>query len=143
MYIFLSNKEDSSSFAFPCYFIVYVRFFVLVSFGSSSGFVVLAFPCNQFLSQEPGTSEEAHQFACTRFKAEYPVFQKVRVNGQNAAPVYKFLKSKKPSFLGSRIKWNFTKFLVGKDGQVIDRYGTTVSPLSIQKDIEKALAQEL
>ncbi|XP_010468890.1 PREDICTED: probable glutathione peroxidase 5 isoform X2 [Camelina sativa] len=105
------------------------------------GLVVLAFPCNQFLYQEPGTSEEAHQFACTRFKAEYPVFQKVRVNGQNAAPVYKFLKSKKPSFLGTRIKWNFTKFLVSKDGQVIDRYGPTVSPHSIQNDIEKALAQ--
>ncbi|KAG2252592.1 hypothetical protein Bca52824_082728 [Brassica carinata] len=91
------------------------------------------------LNQEPGTSQDAHEFACTRFKAEYPVFQKVRVNGQNAAPVYRFLKSKKPSFLGSRIKWNFTKFLVGKDGQVIDRYGPTVPPLSIEKDIKKAL----
>nr|VDC99923.1 unnamed protein product [Brassica rapa] len=97
------------------------------------GLVILAFPCNQFLNQEPGTSQDAHEFACTRFKAEYPVFQKVRVNGQNAAPVYKFLKSKKPSFLGSRIKWNFTKFLVGKDGQVIDRYGPTVPPLSIEQ----------
>ncbi|XP_024012947.1 probable glutathione peroxidase 5 isoform X2 [Eutrema salsugineum] len=96
------------------------------------GFVILAFPCNQFMYQEPGTSQDAHAFACTRFKAEYPVFQKVRVNGQNAAPVYKFLKSKKPTFLGTRIKWNFTKFLVGKDGQVIDRYGPTVPPLSIE-----------
>ncbi|CAN7052600.1 unnamed protein product [Brassica rapa subsp. trilocularis] len=96
------------------------------------GLVILAFPCNQFLNQEPGTSQDAHEFACTRFKAEYPVFQKVRVNGQNAAPVYKFLKSKKPSFLGSRIKWNFTKFLVGRDGQVMDRYGPTVPPLSIE-----------
>ncbi|CAH8378943.1 unnamed protein product [Eruca vesicaria subsp. sativa] len=104
------------------------------------GFVVLAFPCNQFLNQEPGTSQDAHEFACTRFKAEYPVFQKVRVNGQNAAPVYKFLKSKKPSFLGSRIKWNFTKFLVDKDGQVIDRYGPTVPPLSIEV---KTLVQNL
>jgi len=90
MYIFLSNKEDSSSFAFPCYFIVYVRFFVLVSFGSSSGFVVLAFPCNQFLSQEPGTSEEAHQFACTRFKAEYPVFQKVPQQTRHFSSSYAF-----------------------------------------------------
>ncbi|KAF3518454.1 hypothetical protein DY000_02062013, partial [Brassica cretica] len=108
----------------------------------NQGLVILAFPCNQFLNQEPGTSQDAHEFACTRFKAEYPVFQKVRVNGQNAAPVYKFLKSKKPSFLGSRIKWNFTKFLVGKDGQVIDRYGPTVPPLSIEKDIKKALGDE-
>ncbi|XP_013636062.1 PREDICTED: probable glutathione peroxidase 5 isoform X1 [Brassica oleracea var. oleracea] len=105
------------------------------------GFVILAFPCNQFMYQEPGTSQDAHAFACTRFKAEYPVFQKVCVNGQNAAPVYKFLKSKKPTFFGTRIKWNFTKFLVGKDGQVIDRYGLTVPPLSIEKDIIKALGE--
>ncbi|CAD5321712.1 unnamed protein product [Arabidopsis thaliana] len=90
-------------------------------------------------TKEPGTSQEAHEFACERFKAEYPVFQKVRVNGQNAAPIYKFLKASKPTFLGSRIKWNFTKFLVGKDGLVIDRYGTMVTPLSIEKDIKKAL----
>ncbi|KAG5402633.1 hypothetical protein IGI04_017240 [Brassica rapa subsp. trilocularis] len=103
------------------------------------GFEILAFPCNQFLYQEPGTSQDAHDFACTRFQAEYPVFQKVRVNGQNAAPLYKFLKASKPTFLGSRIKWNFTKFLVSKDGIVIDRYGTMVTPLSIEKDIKKAL----
>ncbi|XP_010524011.1 PREDICTED: probable glutathione peroxidase 5 [Tarenaya hassleriana] len=106
-----------------------------------SGFEILAFPCNQFLNQEPGTSQEAHQFACTRFKAEYPVFHKVRVNGENAAPVYKFLKASKPGLLGSRIKWNFTKFLVGKDGRVIDRYGPTTPPLSIEKDIKKALGE--
>ncbi|KAH0828860.1 hypothetical protein HID58_031411 [Brassica napus] len=97
------------------------------------GFEILAFPCNQFLYQEPGTSQDAHDFACTRFQAEYPVFQKVRVNGQNAAPLYKFLKASKPTFLGSRIKWNFTKFLVSKDGIVIDRYGTMVTPLSIER----------
>ncbi|KAL1197634.1 putative glutathione peroxidase 4 [Cardamine amara subsp. amara] len=105
------------------------------------GFEILAFPCNQFLYQEPGTSQEVHQNACTRFKAEYPVFQKVRVNGQKTAPVYRFLKSKKPNFLGTRIRWNFTKFLVGKDGQVIDRYGPTVPPLSIQKHIKEALRE--
>ncbi|CAH2063004.1 unnamed protein product [Thlaspi arvense] len=105
------------------------------------GFVILAFPCNQFMKQEPGTSEAAHAFACTRFKAEYPVFQKVRVNGHNAAPLYKFLKSRKPTFLGTRIQWNFTKFLVGKDGLVIDRYGPTVPPLSIETDIKMALAE--
>ncbi|KAL1226322.1 putative glutathione peroxidase 4 [Cardamine amara subsp. amara] len=103
-------------------------------------FEILAFPCNQFLYQEPGTSQEAHEFACTRYKAEYPVFQKVRVNGQNAAPLYKFLKASKPTFLGSRVKWNFTKFLVGKDGLVIDRYGPMVT-LSMEKDIKKALEE--
>ncbi|KAJ3683844.1 hypothetical protein LUZ60_014071 [Juncus effusus] len=102
-------------------------------------FEILAFPCNQFLKQEPGTSEEAADFACTRFKAEYPIFQKVRVNGPKTAPVYKFLKESKPEFWGNRIKWNFTKFLVDKNGKVIARYGTTTKPLSIEKDILKAL----
>ncbi|XAR61230.1 Glutathione peroxidase [Bertholletia excelsa] len=110
------------------------------------GFEVLAFPCNQFLYQEPGTSLEAQEFACTTYQAEYPIFQKVRVNGPNAAPVYKFLKSNKGAgkggFLGSRIKWNFTKFLVDKDGKVIRRYGTSTAPLSIEGDIRKALGEE-
>ncbi|XP_072975553.1 probable glutathione peroxidase 5 [Typha angustifolia] len=104
-------------------------------------FEILAFPCNQFLRQEPGTDQEIKEFACTRFKAEYPIFQKVRVNGPNTAPVYKFLKTSKPGFLGSRIKWNFTKFLVGKEGEVIARYGTSTAPLSIEKDIKKALGE--
>ncbi|OIT28769.1 PREDICTED: probable glutathione peroxidase 5 [Nicotiana attenuata] len=105
------------------------------------GFEVLAFPCNQFLKQEPGTSEEAQQFACTRFKAEYPIFQKVRVNGPDAAPVYQFLKSSKGGFLGSSIKWNFTKFLIDKEGKVIKRYGSTTTPLAIEADIKKALGE--
>ncbi|KAL3531369.1 hypothetical protein ACH5RR_010691 [Cinchona calisaya] len=103
------------------------------------GFEILAFPCNQFLKQEPGTSKEAEQFACTRFKAEYPIFQKVRVNGPNAAPVYKFLKDSKGGFFGSSIKWNFTKFLVDKEGRVIRRYAPTTSPLSIEADIPKTV----
>ncbi|KAH7517188.1 hypothetical protein FEM48_Zijuj09G0036000 [Ziziphus jujuba var. spinosa] len=105
------------------------------------GFEILAFPCNQFLKQEPGTSLDAEEFACTRYKAEYPIFQKVRVNGQEAAPVYKFLKASKSGFLGARIKWNFTKFLVDGEGHVIGRYSTTTSPLSIENDIKKALGE--
>ncbi|KAJ0113390.1 probable glutathione peroxidase 5 [Pistacia vera] len=103
------------------------------------GFEVLAFPCNQFLKQEPGSSEEAQEFACTRYKAEYPIFQKVRVNGPTTAPVYKFLKANSSGFFGSRIKWNFTKFLVDKEGHVIGRYGTTTPPMAIEADIKKAL----
>ncbi|KAF2314899.1 hypothetical protein GH714_037109 [Hevea brasiliensis] len=103
------------------------------------GFEILAFPCNQFLKQEPGTSEDAQQFACTRYKAEYPIFQKVRVNGPNTAPVYKFLKASKCGIMGSGIKWNFTKFLVNKEGQVIGRYSPITRPLSIEADIKKAL----
>ncbi|CAI0395330.1 unnamed protein product [Linum tenue] len=78
------------------------------------GFEILAFPCNQFLNQEPGSSEEAQEFACTRYKAEYPIFHK------------------KSGFLGSRIKWNFTKFLINKDGQIVGRFGPTVAPLAIE-----------
>ncbi|KAA8550895.1 hypothetical protein F0562_002579 [Nyssa sinensis] len=105
------------------------------------GFEILAFPCNQFLRQEPGSSQEAQEFACTRFKAEYPIFQKVRVNGPDTAPIYKFLKANKGGFLGARIKWNFTKFLVDKDGQVIARYSPTTAPLAIEADIQKTLGE--
>ncbi|KAL1214811.1 putative phospholipid hydroperoxide glutathione peroxidase 6 [Cardamine amara subsp. amara] len=103
------------------------------------GFEILAFPCNQFGGQEPGTNEEILQFACTRFKAEYPIFDKVDVNGDNAAPIYKFLKSCKGGLLGDGIKWNFAKFLVDKDGKVVDRYAPTTTPLSIEKDLKKLL----
>ncbi|GJU17597.1 probable glutathione peroxidase 5 [Tanacetum coccineum] len=91
---------------------------------NTKGLEILAFPCNQFLKQEPASSE------------------KVRVNGPNAAPVYKFLKASKGTLFGSSIKWNFTKFLVDKEGRVIGRYGTTTSPLSIEGDIQKALDKE-
>ncbi|KAJ4783351.1 Glutathione peroxidase [Rhynchospora pubera] len=104
-------------------------------------FEILAFPCNQFLAQEPGTSEEVKEFACTRYKAEYPMFQKVKVNGPNTAPVYQFLKASKWSICGTRIKWNFTKFLVDKDGKVIARYGPVTKPLSMESDIRKALGE--
>ncbi|GER38871.1 glutathione peroxidase [Striga asiatica] len=103
------------------------------------GLEILAFPCNQFGSQEPGTNEEIQEFVCTRFKAEYPVFDKVEVNGPNADPVYKYMKSIKSSIFGDSIKWNFSKFLVDKEGRVVDRYAPTTSPLSIEKDIKKLL----
>ncbi|KVH95382.1 Glutathione peroxidase [Cynara cardunculus var. scolymus] len=103
------------------------------------GLEVLAFPCNQFGGQEPGSNEQIQEFACTRFKAEYPVFSKVNVNGKEADPLYKFLKSSKGGFLGDSIKWNFTKFLVNNEGEVVDRYAPTTSPLSIEKDIKKLL----
>ncbi|RWR91806.1 putative phospholipid hydroperoxide glutathione peroxidase [Cinnamomum micranthum f. kanehirae] len=105
----------------------------------NQGFEILAFPCNQFGGQEPGTNEEILETACTRFKAEYPIFDKVDVNGNNAAPVYKFLKSSKGGLFGDGIKWNFAKFLVDKEGHVVDRYAPTTSPLSIEKDIKKLL----
>ncbi|KAK6930596.1 Glutathione peroxidase [Dillenia turbinata] len=103
------------------------------------GLEILAFPCNQFGKQEPGSNEEIEETVCTRFKAEFPVFDKIEVNGKNADPLYQFLKAEKGGFLGDGIKWNFTKFLVNKEGQVVDRFAPTTSPLKINKDIEKLL----
>ncbi|KAG6501395.1 hypothetical protein ZIOFF_041275 [Zingiber officinale] len=103
------------------------------------GFEILAFPCNQFMSQEPGSNEEIQEVDCTIFKAEFPIFDKIEVNGKNAAPLYKFLKSQQGGILGDAIKWNFTKFLVNKNGKVVDRYAPTTSPLKIEKDIQKLL----
>jgi glutathione peroxidase len=103
-------------------------------------FEILAFPSNQFGGQEPGSNEQIKEFACTRFKAEFPLFDKVDVNGNNQAPLYKYLKSQKGGgLLGDNIKWNFAKFLVDKNGKVVDRYAPTTSPSKIQKDIKKLL----
>ncbi|XP_057760138.1 probable phospholipid hydroperoxide glutathione peroxidase, partial [Arachis stenosperma] len=101
-----------------------------------AGLEILAFPCNQFGAQEPGTNEEIANFVCTRFKAEFPIFDKVDVNGENAAPLYKFLKSSKG---GDNIRWNFSKFLVDREGHVVHSYEPTTSPLSIEKDIKNLL----
>lgn len=105
------------------------------------GFEILAFPCNQFLQQEPGTVEETVQFVCERFNAEYPIFEKVKVNGSNAAPLYKYLKANGGGFMGTSIKWNFTKFLISKQGNVLRRLGPTTEPSTIEIDIQKALEE--
>ncbi|KAK9077814.1 hypothetical protein SSX86_006152 [Deinandra increscens subsp. villosa] len=96
------------------------------------GLEILAFPCNQFGFQEPGSNDQIKQFACTRFKAEFPIFDKVDVNGPFTAPVYQFLKSSSGGFLGDLVKWNFEKFLVDKNGKVVERYPPTTSPLQIE-----------
>ncbi|KAL6216028.1 hypothetical protein ACLB2K_009255 [Fragaria x ananassa] len=98
----------------------------------TQGFEILAFPCNQFGGQEPGSNTEIKQFACTRYKAEFPIFDKVDVNGPSTAPVYQFLKSSAGGFLGDIIKWNFEKFLVDKNGKVVERYPPTTSPFQIE-----------
>ncbi|KAH9324549.1 hypothetical protein KI387_004727, partial [Taxus chinensis] len=103
------------------------------------GFEILAFPCNQFAGQEPGTNKEIEEIVCTRFNATFPIFDKVDVNGDNAAPVYKFLKSSRGGIFDENIKWNFSKFLVDKDGNVFDLYAPTTSPLNIEKDAKKLL----
>ncbi|KAK4486366.1 hypothetical protein RD792_009039 [Penstemon davidsonii] len=104
------------------------------------GFEILAFPCNQFALQEPGTNEQIEEAVCSRFKAEFPMFQKIEVNGKNTAPLYKFLKSERRGLLVDAIKLNFTKFLVNKKGKVIGRYAPRTPPLEIEKDVQNLLA---
>lgn len=105
-----------------------------------SGLEILAFPCNQFGAQEPGDAQEIKSFCTLTYNVDFPLFSKVDVNGDNAAPVYDYLKESLPGILGSKaIKWNFTKFLVDKNGHPIQRYAPTDKPLSIVKDIQKIL----
>ena len=107
---------------------------------AARGFEVLGFPCNQFGGQEPGTPEEIRDFCSTRYDVSFPLFAKVEVNGDGADPLWKHLKSERPGLLGSEaIKWNFTKFLVDRDGKVVKRYAPTDEPSSIERDIEAAL----
>ena len=104
------------------------------------GLEVLGFPCNQFGGQEPGSEKEIAQFCELNYGVTFPMFAKVDVNGNNTAPLYKFLKSEKPGVLGSEaIKWNFTKFLVDREGNVVKRYAPNDTPESIAKDLEKTL----
>lgn len=104
------------------------------------GLVVLGFPCNQFKSQEPGSDADIQEFCRLNYGVSFPVYAKIDVNGDSAHPLFKYLKEQKGGVLGRAIKWNFTKFLVGADGTVIDRYAPTTKPQDIAKDIEKALA---
>ncbi|KAG0004075.1 glutathione peroxidase gpx1 [Entomortierella chlamydospora] len=104
------------------------------------GFVVIGFPCNQFGGQEPGSNEEIESFCSINFGVTFPMMDKVNVNGDNEDPVYAYLKSQKKSLMMSRIKWNFEKFLIAKDGTVYERYASTTTPEHIAKDVEKLLA---
>jgi len=104
------------------------------------GFEVLGFPCNQFGAQEPGDATEIANFCSLTYDVTFPVFAKIDVNGPGADPLYAELKKQAPGFLGTEgIKWNFTKFLIGKDGKVVERYGPTTKPEDIAADIEKLL----
>jgi len=106
----------------------------------NQGFAVLGFPCNQFGSQEPGSDQDIQNFCTLNFSVKFPLFSKVEVNGANAHPLYQFLKSEKPGFLGSKgIKWNFTKFLINSNGQVLKRFAPTVKPSQIEEEIKPLL----
>lgn len=103
------------------------------------GFVILGFPCDQFGNQEPGSEAEIGAFCQKNYGVTFPMMSKIDVNGDDAHPLYQWLRSEKKGITGSKIRWNFTKYLVGKDGQVIDRYGSTTKPEKLSGDIEKAL----
>jgi len=107
---------------------------------AARGLVVLGFPSNQFGAQDPGSNEEIAGFCQLNYGVSFPMMAKVEVNGADASPIWKWLKGEKPGLLGTEaIKWNFTKFLVGRDGQVLQRYAPTDKPESLRKDIEAAL----
>ncbi len=103
------------------------------------GFTVLGFPCDQFGHQEPGSEDEIGAFCERNFGVTFPLFGKIDVNGDDAHPLYQWLRAQKGGLLGSLVKWNFTKFLVGRDGEVIDRYAPTTAPAKLSKDIDSAL----
>lgn len=103
------------------------------------GFVILGFPCNQFGSQEPGSNEEIKNFCTSTFSVTFPMMSKIDVNGDDADPLYKFLKKEKGGILGDDIKWNFTKFLIDREGNVVDRFASQKTPKALEKEVEKLL----
>lgn len=107
----------------------------------AQGFSVLGFPCNQFMGQEPGGAEEISGFCAVNYGVSFPMFEKIDVNGPDTHPLFGWLKAQAPGLLGSRaIKWNFTKFLVSRDGATVERFAPNASPESLAPAIERALA---
>lgn len=104
-----------------------------------AGLIVLGFPCNQFGHQEPGTEAEIGEFCSTNYDMTFPLFARIEVNGPNAHPLYQYLKSQQTGLLGEGIKWNFTKFLVDREGRVCKRYAPTVTPERIARDLPEVL----
>jgi len=107
---------------------------------SGDGLVVLGFPCDQFGHQEPGTEDEIVQFCSTTYGVSFPMFAKIDVNGADAHPLYRWLRAERGGVVGNSIQWNFTKFLVGRDGRVIKRYPPTTRPDDIRADVDAAIA---
>lgn len=104
-----------------------------------SGLVILGFPCNQFMNQEPGDNKDVKNFCEINYGVTFDMFGKVDVNGSNTHPIYKYLKEQEKGIITKDIKWNFTKFLIDREGNVVKRYSPTTSPLKIKDDIEKLL----
>lgn len=104
-----------------------------------AGLEILDFPCNQFGHQAPGTEDEIKEFCTLKYKTTFPLFAKIDVNGDNAEPLFRYLKEQRGGFMGNDIKWNFTKFLVSRDGKVMERYAPVTKPEKIEGDILKLL----
>ncbi|MDR2163557.1 MAG: glutathione peroxidase [Clostridiales Family XIII bacterium] len=109
----------------------------------AQGFEILDFPCNQFMNQAPGTDEEIGSFCTLNYNTTFPRFSKIDVNGENESPLYTWLKSRKGGIGGSRIKWNFTKFLVDRDGEAVGRFASAVTPAALDKEIAKIIGREV
>ena len=103
------------------------------------GFEILGFPCNQFANQDPGSNKEISEFCLINYGVTFTMFEKIDVNGESAHPIYKYLKNNSKGILNNEIKWNFTKFLIDSEGNVVDRFAPTTNPKKIRKDIEKLL----
>lgn len=103
------------------------------------GFEILGFPCNQFAHQDPASNKEISEFCLRNYGVSFTMFEKIDVNGENAHPIYKYLKSNAKGILSNEIKWNFTKFLIDSEGNIVDRFAPTTSPNKIRKDVEKLL----
>jgi len=108
-------------------------------YAESAGLRILGFPCNQFGNQEPKSEAEIKEFATKNYGVQFDMFSKINVNGNDAHPLWKFLKNKQPGFLVNAIKWNFTKFLINKQGVPVARYAPNAEPLSFEKDIIREL----
>jgi glutathione peroxidase len=106
------------------------------------GLVVLGFPCDQFAHQEPGDEAAIEEFCQVNYGVKFPMFAKIKVNGADAHPLYQWLRKAKGGVIGDRIKWNFTKFLIGPDGNVVERYAPVTKPEKLKGDIEKVLGQQ-
>lgn len=103
------------------------------------GFEILDFPCNQFMGQAPGSAEEINAFCSLHYQTTFPRFTKIKVNGKEAEPLYVWLKDQKSGPLGKRIEWNFAKFLIGREGQVLERFSPKTTPQNLQESIENLL----
>ena len=108
----------------------------------NKGFVILGFPCNQFMGQEPGTSEDIEKFCSTKYNVTFPLFEKIEVNGDKANPLYQYLKSELPLEGKNEIRWNFEKFLIDRNGKPVKRFAPKTKPVELTTDIEELLSQK-